>query len=160
MHPATALRQSRGFTLVELVTVMVILGVLAAIASPRFFDTSSFKATGFAAEVRAGLRHAQTAAMASGCDMRASLASGRFRVQYWTGTCKAGAGTLTLAPRIDGGNFDSPAPSGLGVPAFAIYFDTMGRPWDDATQTLLVSPLSIGIGNQSITVNPETGFVQ
>mgnify|MGYP003343945810 CR=1 FL=1 len=59
MNPATAFRQSRGFTIVELVTTIVILGIVAAIASPRFFNTSPFETAGFAAEVRAGLRHAQ-----------------------------------------------------------------------------------------------------
>ena len=39
--------QQRGFTLMELVMVIVILGVLAVFAAPRMFNASDFNAQGF-----------------------------------------------------------------------------------------------------------------
>jgi MSHA pilin protein MshC len=57
-------KKIKGFTLVELIMTMVIVGILAAVAAPRFFDTNVFQSRGFADQVQASLRYAQKVAIA------------------------------------------------------------------------------------------------
>lgn len=56
--------KARGFTLIELITVMVLIGILAVAALPRFFDRNVFDARGFFDETKALLRYAQKVAVA------------------------------------------------------------------------------------------------
>lgn len=143
-------RSQRGFTLVELIMTMVIIGILAAVVAPRFFDNNVFQSRGFADQVQASLRYAQ----------KIAIAQHRFVCAVFTGnsiTLSTGAtpacGTPLVSPSGDS-SYVVNAPSGV---AFAtvptnVSFDALGRP--NAAQTLAVT----GAAN-SITIEAETGYV-
>ncbi len=56
--------RAKGFTLIELITVLILVGILAFTALPRFFDRSAFETRGFRDETLSLLRYAQKAAVA------------------------------------------------------------------------------------------------
>ena len=158
---AVLTRSERGFTLVELVTVMVIIGILSAAAAPRFFDTAVFANRGYANDVRATLRYAQKLAVGSGCAIRfASDASG-YAVWRWTGaTCTDRSGRLVQATRPGGGALAAVAPAQVTLNTLDIFFDPVGRPRATVDGALLLATQNLTVGTDTITIEAETGLVQ
>jgi MSHA pilin protein MshC len=77
-------KSSSGFTLIELVAVMVVLGVLAVTAVPRFSGSQDFEAYSARDQIIAAARMAQQYAMydrAAGACYRLNIAANRLQVQ-------------------------------------------------------------------------------
>ncbi len=53
----------KGFTLIELVMVLVLLGIVAVFVAPKLGDVTATKAGAFADKLRADIRYAQNLAM-------------------------------------------------------------------------------------------------
>lgn len=145
------MKKSAGFTLMELITVMVIVGIIAVFAAPRMFDANAFKSRGFADQVRAALRYAQKAAIAQRrkvcVDVTASTVS--LTIADTAGAASA-CNTNLLLP--SGGSAVT-APSGISLsPAATVTFDALGK--STTQQTINVS----GETNP-IVVESETGYV-
>ncbi|WP_299181917.1 prepilin-type N-terminal cleavage/methylation domain-containing protein [uncultured Neptuniibacter sp.] len=54
----------RGFTLVEIIVVIILLGILSAVAIPRFSDTSTFESASLRSSILGSLKLAQKTALA------------------------------------------------------------------------------------------------
>lgn len=150
-------RSQSGFTVVELVVVMVLMGILAANAMPHFFTANRFEEMGFADTTRGSLLYARKLALASRCDTRISIDAGGY--QLWQRASACGSGNFTRAVQRPGGrDWAASAPNGIAVGNLDVFFDAAGRPHDHATSTLLTSARMVTIGSRSITLEPVTGF--
>jgi MSHA pilin protein MshC len=147
-----------GYTLVELVVVIVIGGILATFVAPRFFDQQAFSQRGYADELAAALRGAQKAAVITGCPARLVLAATGYTASQQAAsnnTCDTTDATwATAVIGSDGSPIADTAPSGTSAtPTGTFQFDSQGR--------LAASPATtITVGSHALTIDAATGFVQ
>lgn len=150
-------RQARGFTIVELVMVMVLIGVLAAIGVPRLMGDNSFAAATFGDEVVSALRTAQKTAVARRRLVCASVDSTSVSLSMATAP---GATACNLAL---GDSYATTAP-GVTASTHTLFFQPNGLITAGATGRATTSgTVTISLhGNtrRSIAFEGSTGHVQ
>ncbi|MDH3587928.1 MAG: GspH/FimT family pseudopilin, partial [Gammaproteobacteria bacterium] len=141
----------------ELVVVMVIVGLLAVVAVPRFFGNSVFEERAYRDEVISALRYARNLAVGSGCPVRVRLNAGSYDLAQQaivTGHCDVSDVTWPVIVRLpDGQALNNTAPSGVAIaPPLTVVFDAAGR-------TNLAGDQLITIGAGSFTLRAGSGYV-
>ena len=157
MTARLAVGGERGYTITELVLVIVILGIIGAAAGPRFFDNSAFDERAYYDELASALRYAQKVAVASGCSVRVSIASSSYSLAQQSalsGHCNPADSSFPVSVLLPSGEAVSgSAPSGVVTsPAVNLVFDAEGR-------TSLGSNQVFTIGGRSMTVVADSGLV-
>lgn len=144
-----------GFTMVELVVVVFIVGVLAAVAAPRFFGKQAYSDRGFYDQTLAIMRYAQKSAIALRRNVCGNIASPTINLTYASAAGSGSACNTNLpSPVGDTSPFTITAPSGVTLsPTTTITFTALGSVSSaSATTTITVS-------SRTITVETGTGYV-
>ena len=135
-----------GFTFVELIVVILLVGILSVFIAPKFFADNDFKARGIADEIITAIRHAQRLSMTRGENHRIIVTTSNYTVEKFVG----GASTSVRHP--DGAvTFSKNFPTNIVTSTATIEFDQLGRPIPNSTVTIALAPFTI-------TVEQETGY--
>lgn len=149
-------RRARGFSLIELICCLVIIGILAAAAGPRMFDNSAFQAHGYAQEVADAVHEAQAVAVASNCAAEITINAANYSAMQRAvvgNTCAAAGGWVTPIKRSDGTALSGTAPNGISAaPAMQIVFNASGQVTNGRPAALQISPFTL-------TIDPTSGLV-
>lgn len=169
-HPPAA----PGFTMVELITTIILVGILTAVAVPRILAPSPFKVRALADEIAAEIRYTQQLNMNYGADATFRIGAcdgdGATCMYIYRGTdnCdnrlylrsrqddnQRASGSVCPERELDGFDFSTiPDP-------FELSFSRLGRPSTGNNFAEVVIHLS-GASQEANTlcVWPETGFVE
>lgn len=134
------MKRLAGFTLVELVMTIIIIGILAVFAAPRFFDADIFQSHGAANQVKAALRYGQKVAIAQHRNVSVTISA----------AASSDCGAVLAA-----GNVSCVISNSVTVtPALpkTVTFDALGRPVPNSAD-------SVTVGATAITIEAETGYV-
>lgn len=146
----------RGFTMVELIMTIVIVGILAAVVAPRFFDNTVFQSRGFADQVQASLRYAQKIAIAQRRNVCAAFTASTVTLNIASATGAASACNTNLVSPTGDASYVITAPTGItfaAVPA-GFSFNALGAPSFAASITINIKDAPNGI-----TIEAGTGYV-
>ncbi len=147
-----------GFTLVELVTVVALMAIMAAVATPRYVLLSTFDTRGNLGMVTASLRFAQKTAIAQHklVYVKLDTAARTLQLCYDSACVSKVTDPVTLAAyQMDFANnvTISGSQSLLG-------FTAAGVPVPNATTTYVVTNAQQTVQTNTVQVEADTGYIR
>jgi MSHA pilin protein MshC len=154
----SVVQKTAGFTLVELVTILVIVGILAVFATPRFVDRTGFESRGFYDQAQSTVRYAQKIAISQRQSppkpaVFVVIAANGIRVCY-----DAACATPVVDPTT-GAAMAVNAPNGIALTPATFSYDGSGAPSIAAQLAIGVTSAGVGDINRTFFVEAQTGYV-
>jgi type II secretory pathway pseudopilin PulG len=152
-------RRRDAFTLVEAVVLIAILGILGAVAAPRFLSMRELETARARRQALADLRHAQRQAAGSGCPVEVDFEPTGYRLRQRS-DCRTGDFDRELVdPITQQQPFAVVLPENVALASDVdpIVFDTLGRL---TTAEGVTTDLQVSIGTLVLEGVGETGLVR
>ena len=153
--PPTALR-CRGFTLVELVVVMLLVAIVATIGAARFADRQPFAVQSAADLIVSGLRIAQASAIAQRRTVHVVLAASPLALSV----CLDAACTQPIAPPGGDGTWLQDSDGVQLAAATTFSFAPSGTPSIASNLAISVQSANGGTTPRTVAVEAVTGHVR
>ncbi|WP_195763658.1 pilus assembly FimT family protein [Duganella guangzhouensis] len=174
-----------GFTIVELVTVIIVMGILGAVAVGRFHDNTTFDNRAYADQAKTIIRYAQKLAIAQNRNIFVQSNGNSFAVCSGAacggseviatpaGTNSGSSATKTYCQQAggyaalwmcEGRPSTVTVSSNTSRPEFGsggyFFFDAMGRPYnrDGTDMASMVLTFASGGNSLRLTIEAETGY--
>jgi MSHA pilin protein MshC len=151
-------RRCRGFTIIELIVVIIVAGILAAFAVPKWSGGTGFEERGYRDQVAATLRYAQKSAIAARRTVCANFTTtpSVLSVQISTaqGAVNCALGGPLLGPDDQNLILAATPPAAIAAAPASVIFDAAGRPNAAASISFAGLP-----GTLDVIVEAETGYV-
>mgnify|MGYP000875657481 CR=1 FL=1 len=154
-------RPARGFTMVELIAVMLLVGVLAVVAVPKLNGVLGVRGTAWRDQVQAALLQARSLATGHRRLVCVAVATGEVRLSI-ASTNPASSCNTTL-PGPDGDARWAVDAQSLAVtvtPAGTLYLQPDGRITSDGAGASAVNASVAIAGETALQVTGETGHVR
>jgi len=150
MELETIKRKARGFTMIELTMVMVIVGVLAVVAVAKLSGVNNFEVQGFFESTKATVRFAQKLAIAQRRKVAVVVNANSVSVCYANPGCVA-----SVIDPTTGQAMLLSVPTGVSITGpGTVSFDGLGRATPGGTITIA----SAGV-TRSLVIEKDTGYV-
>lgn len=162
MESANIKSLQRGFTIVELIVVIVMIGILAATVLPRFSGSHGFEERGFRDQVVAGLRFAQKSAVVARRTVLVTFSAGvaTFSIRACANEVAVCSGTEYVALNLPGTGKSTISAAEVRSANFSsfpasIAFQPSGSPLGGGASITVTN-----LPGLPIVVEAETGYVR
>jgi len=147
-----------GFSIFELVIVIVLLGILSVYALSSFFDQDEIAARGFFDDTVNAVRFAQKLAISTGCDVRVSTVAAGYSLLQSSSCTANDFPNPVVNPANRGNNYQNlNVPSGFSLaPTTSITFNARGIPDSGSDVAFTITD---GVTTYSFNVDGQTGLV-
>lgn len=147
-------KNAQGFTLIELIAIVVLLAILGVVALSRLSGFGGIEPRAFFNDTVNALRYAQKLAVSTGCAVQVSLTTGGYQLRQGD-SCTSGTYTRPVVNPVNRGiAYQANAPSGVTIsPAQTMVFTPQ------AGVTGLGGDIDFSIDGRQFRVYQQTGLV-
>jgi prepilin-type N-terminal cleavage/methylation domain-containing protein len=149
----------KGFTLIELVIVIVLIVIIAVYVAPRLGDVTAMKAGAFADKLRADIRYAQNLAMTQNQRVRVTFAANSYSITIAGNPIADPASGRNYPVALGAGDYTGISiTTPTGFSGDYVEFNSLGVPYDSGGA--LAADKSVTVtGGQTVLVTAQTGAV-